>query len=66
MVQSCDNQCQTTESGTTMSDIRLLMGQKEIAEKAGIFQQTVSSLTAKVEIISLNSHFLSMNFSTRF
>lgn len=48
IVQSCDNQCQTTESGTTMSDIRLLMGQKEIAEKAGISQQTVSSITAKV------------------
>ena len=42
MVQSCNNQCQTTESGTTMSDSRFLMTQQEIAEKAGISQQMVS------------------------
>ena len=40
-----------------MSDIMLLMGQKEIAERAGISQQMVSYITAKVGITSLNSHF---------
>jgi hypothetical protein len=33
------------------------MSEKEIAEKAGIPQQMVSSITAKVGITSLNSHF---------
>ena len=42
MVQSCDFQCQTTQSGTTVSDSRFLMTQQEIAEKAGISQQMVS------------------------
>ena len=62
IVQSCDNECQTTESCTTMSDFRLLMRQQEIAEKAGISQQMVSSVTAKVGITSLNSH-LTENYS---
>jgi hypothetical protein len=33
------------------------MSEKEIAEKAGISQQMVSSITAKVSITSLNLHF---------
>ena len=64
-VLSCDKQCQTTESGTTMSDFRLLMRQKEIAEEAGIFQQMVSSVTAKVGITSLNSHWAGIYSGTR-
>ena len=48
IVQSCDNQCQTNESGTTMSGPRFLMTQQEIAERAGISQQMVSYITAKV------------------
>ena len=47
-IQYCDNQCLTTESCTTMSDSRFLMTQQEIAEEAGISQQMVSSITAKV------------------
>jgi hypothetical protein len=41
-----------------MSDSSLLMTQQEIAEKAGISQQMVSSITAKVGITSLNSPLL--------
>ena len=48
-----------------MSDIRLLMGQEEIAEKAGIIQQMVSFITVKVEIKSLNSHFAGIISGTR-
>ena len=66
MVQSCANQCQTTESGTTMSGPRFLMSQQEIAEKAGISQQMVSSITAKVGITSLNSHSAGIEFGTRY
>ena len=40
-----------------MSDSRFLITQQEIAEKAGISQQMVSSITAKVGITFLNSHF---------
>jgi hypothetical protein len=40
-----------------MSGSRFLMSQQEIAEKAGISQQMMSSITAKVGITSLNSHF---------
>ena len=47
-----------------MSDFRLLMRQKKIAEEAGIFQQMVSSVTAKVGITSLNSHFCSGDHGT--
>jgi len=65
MVQSCANQCQTTESGTTMSGPRFLMSQQEIAEKAGISQQMVSSITAKVGITSLNSHFTPKESGTK-
>jgi hypothetical protein len=48
-----------------MSDFRLLMRQKEIAEEAGIFQQMVSSVTAKVGITSLNSHWAGIYSGTR-
>ena len=39
-----------------MSDFRLLMTQQEIAEEAGISQQMVNSVTAKLWITSLNLH----------
>ena len=64
-IQYCDNQCVTTESCTTMSRFRFLMSQEEIAEKAGISQQVVGSITAKVEITSLNSHFCPSEPSTK-
>ena len=40
-----------------MIDSKFLMTQQEIAEKAGISQKMVNSITGKVEITSLNSHF---------
>jgi len=42
------------------------MSQQEIAEKAGISQQMVSSITAKVGITSLNSHFAGIYRGTRY
>ena len=49
-----------------MSGPRFLMSQQEIAEKAGISQQMVSSITAKVGITSLNSHFTLQNFTPEY
>jgi hypothetical protein len=42
------------------------MSQYEIAEKAGISQQMVSSITAKVAITSLNSHSPDFQSGTRY
>ena len=49
-----------------MSDSSLLITKQEIAEKAGVSQQMVSSITAKVGITSLNSQFVGNYSVTRY